>query len=157
MHCSRACICSAGNAIRTTMALSRDNCLCVGSNLGPPIALSTTATQHDYIGLHWPLSVVCCFEKFMCVRLRKAREQHTQVIHIYTCIHTSYLHTSYLHPQRLHTYLHTYFLTDLLAYSQSITHPLTPSLTQSLTQSFALLLIHSLTYVPTYLLTYLLS
>jgi hypothetical protein len=43
---------SAGNAIRTTMALSRDNCLCVGSNLGPPIALSTTATEHDYIGLH---------------------------------------------------------------------------------------------------------
>ena len=37
----RACICSAGNAISTTMTLSRDNCY---------KALRATATEHGYPG-----------------------------------------------------------------------------------------------------------
>jgi hypothetical protein len=41
LHCSRACICSVGNAIRTIMTLSRDNC---------HRALRATGTEHGYIG-----------------------------------------------------------------------------------------------------------
>jgi len=70
MHCSRACICSACNAIRTTMALSRDNCLCVSTTA----TLLQSMTIQAYIDF---FLCVCCFEKFMCGRLRKACEQHT--------------------------------------------------------------------------------
>ena len=47
------------NALLKSMHIQRvkSSCLRVESNLGSPIALSATATEHDYIGLDCQLSV----------------------------------------------------------------------------------------------------